>query len=481
MPKIARITLFLSLVVLAGVVGGTAGAGVYLASGGGRILPQVTVARLPLGGLTRPQARRVLADYDRRVVQRPVLLTTPGRTLSLQPRDFGLGLDVEATVSRAYQVGRRGSLPARGRTLLRLWSGGVAVDPVLRGGEKSLRRFLTDLAADLEQPPRNARFDPATGRLTPEAEGREVALTESQRLLWAAFAGAGERLVTLVVHRVAPAVTLAELRRAGVRQLLSSYTTRFDPGDANRVHNLSLAARTLDGALLQPGQVLSFNRTTGPRSEARGYRPAYEIVREKYVIGIGGGTCQVSSTFYNAALLAGLQVTERTAHSQPLGYVPPGRDATVYDGLIDLKVRNNRSRSVVIAATVGRDTLTVAVCGQREDFPEVRLELGPLAPVDPGPEQAEVDPALPPGQRQVVEEARLGYRVKLFRHFYRGGTQVASELISEDYYPPQARRVKLGPPPAKVGPLEEKPLPNPPRTAPSASHSVDLSTGVLYN
>ncbi|MDI6870795.1 MAG: VanW family protein [Bacillota bacterium] len=474
MRRRARIFPVLALAISAAALGGVAGAAAFLLSGGGRILPGVRMGGLPVGGLTRSQARALLVEYDRQVVQRPVFLALPERPLTLWPRDFGLGLDVEATVDRAFQVGRRGSLGERALILRRLRSGGVAVAPVLCGGESSLRRFLEGLCTEVGQPPRNARFDPATGALAPEAPGREIALADSYRRLRAAFASPVGREVALVVRPVSPRVTLAELRRAGIRQLLAKYTTRFDPGDANRVHNLCLAAQALDGTLLRPGEILSFNRTVGERTEARGYRPAPEIVQERFVAGIGGGTCQVSSTLYNAALLAGLEVRERTAHSQPLGYVPPGRDATVYYGLIDLKIRNNRRRPVVFATTVGRDTLTVAVCGQKEDSPEVRLELSPLVPVEPGPELVEVDPALSPGERVVVEEARPGYRVKLYRRYYRESRQVASEVVSEDYYPPRPRRVKVGPPPANAAKSPSRQvLPVPP--------DVDLSPSVLYN
>lgn len=441
-----RIMLLSALVVFSGVVGATAGAAVFLVSGGGRILPGVSVGELPIGGFTRAQARSALSRYDREVVQRTVLLSLGDRTIAVSPREVGFALDVDATVHRASTVGRTGSWTERVRTLRRLWSTGVRIDPALRGGQTALKPLLVRLAAELRQPARNARFDPKTGRFAPEAPGHEVLFAESLRRLSAAFFSAESRRVTLAVRRVPPQVTLEQLRRAGIQTVLATFTTRFDPADQNRVHNIRLAAEALDGILIRPGEVLSFNGVTGDHTEARGYRPAYEIVREKFVLGIGGGVCQVSSTLYNAALLAGLQIPGRTPHSQPLGYVPPGRDATVYDGLIDLKIRNNRSHSVVVSSAVGSDSLTIAFSGRWEDFPEVRLELSPLEPVEPGPDVIEVDPGLAPGVKTVVEESRLGYRVKLYRRYYRNGEQVAVELVSQDFYPPRPRRLKVGPP-----------------------------------
>lgn len=474
MGRRARTILLCLVTAFALGVGGASGVGVFVYGGGGRILPGVRVAGLKIGGLTQTQTRALLQAYDRRLSERSVTVSLPGRTLTVRPRDFGLGLDVDATLERAYRTGRSGPLGSRLRLLRRLWQTGVDVAPVLREGSGELDRFLSALAGAVGRPPRNARFDPGTGRLTPEAEGVELELAESRRRLVSAFTSPSAGAVDLALRRRKPGVTLADLRQAGIRQRLAAYTTRFSPDDVNRVRNIRLAAQALDGTLIRPGEVCSFNEVVGERSEARGYRPAPEILRERYVVGVGGGVCQVSSTLYNAALLAGLEVPERAPHSQPLGYVPPGRDATVYYGLVDLKVRNNRSRTVAVVAEVGQDALTISLCGQKEDFPEIRLESGPLEPIEPGPEKIEVDPALAPGERRIVEEARPGYRVKLYRRYFRGELPVGREAVSEDYYPPRPRRVKVGTPPTYA---QKSPTSG---ASPDSPH-VDLSTPVLYN
>ncbi|MGE5509222.1 MAG: VanW family protein [Chitinophagales bacterium] len=482
--RLVKWSLVLLAAAGAAALGAAGGLAVFLASGGGRVFPRVTLAGRPLGGLTRAEAAAVVRSYEAGVIQRPLEVVAPGRRVTVTARQLGLRVDVAATVEQAYRLGRRGSLPGRWRTWVRLLTRGARVAPVFRNVNQGLRPLLVGLAAEAARPALNARFDPATGRLSAGADGQEVVVPESLRRVLAALVAPGERQVEVAVRSVRPSVSLAELRKAGIRRVLARYQTRFDPSDQNRVHNIALAATALDGALIRPGEVWSFNRTVGPRTVERGYRSAPEIVREKYVLGIGGGTCQVSSTLYNAALLAGLEIPERSAHSQPLGYVPPGRDATVYFGLIDLKIRNTRTAPVVIATAVGRDTLSIALCGQEDEFPEVRIETGPLEPLEPGPEVVEVDPALATGVRQVVEEARLGYRVKVFRLYLRQGTQVASEVISTDLYPPRPRRVKVGPPATGTPPADKSPA-TPGRPAspsrPEAPRDVDLSTPVLYN
>src|SRR5690606_9807336 len=109
----------------------------------------------------------------------------------------------------------------------------------------------------------------------------------------------------------------------------------------------------------------SFNRVVGPRTLAKGFLPAPEIVGEEFVEGVGGGICQVSSTLYNAALYADLQIVERYRHSVPLGYVPPGRDATLQYGVMDFQFRNTTGEPLIVRAVAGDGRLHVTLWGRR--------------------------------------------------------------------------------------------------------------------
>lgn len=142
---------------------------------------------------------------------------------------------------------------------------------------------------------------------------------------------------------------------------ISKYSTRFDLTQANRTNNIRLAAKALDGILLVPGARFSFNRSVGERTAAAGYKEALVISEDAYVPGIGGGVCQVSSTLYNAALLAHLEILERHVHSLPVSYVPSGKDATVSYPYLDLKFRNSLDTSLIIRSSVIGNSLTFAL------------------------------------------------------------------------------------------------------------------------
>jgi vancomycin resistance protein YoaR len=165
----------------------------------------------------------------------------------------------------------------------------------------------------------------------------------------------------LVVVEDAPDFTAADLEQ--IRQPVVTYTTRFNPGDVSRTHNLRLVASRLNGALIPPGGTFSFNGWVGERRPEEGFREAIVYKQGKMVKDTAGGLCQVSSTLYNVALLAGLPIVERSNHSLTVTYVPLGRDATVYWGQRDLRFRNDTDTPLYIRARTGRRTLTIEAWG----------------------------------------------------------------------------------------------------------------------
>ncbi|MDE6586155.1 MAG: VanW family protein [Clostridia bacterium] len=150
-------------------------------------------------------------------------------------------------------------------------------------------------------------------------------------------------------------------------QKLSSFTTYFDGSNLNRVSNIRLAAAKLNGTVLKGGEILSFNTTVGERTKKHGFLPAKIIENGEFTEGVGGGVCQVSTTLYNCALLAGLKVEEYHPHSLAVGYVPPSRDAMVSGISCDLKLKNVSEKPVYIRAATGSNYVRFdfyGLCGE---------------------------------------------------------------------------------------------------------------------
>ena len=147
-------------------------------------------------------------------------------------------------------------------------------------------------------------------------------------------------------------------------KLLSSFTTYFDGENEDRAHNIKLAASLINGTIIQSGGKFSFNGTVGPRTAERGFKTAKIIEKGEFVEGIGGGVCQVSTTLFNAAILAGCTVTEFHPHSLAVGYVPPSFDAMVSGNYYDLKFENPSNNTLYIRAYAGENYIKFRIYGE---------------------------------------------------------------------------------------------------------------------
>lgn len=224
--------------------------------------------------------------------------------------------------------------------------------------------------------------------------------------------------------------------------LLAAFRTPLQGGEPGRIENITQAAAYLDGAEIGPGAVFSFNEVVGPRDEARGFVPAPEIYNGEYVLGVGGGVCQVSSTLYNVALLSGLQIIERMHHSRPLSYVPLGRDATVSYGELDFSFQNTLPFAIQVRATVSDGHLEVQLWGEERLPLEVQVETLAAEVIMPELYIIE-DPSLPAGVEWLADEGLPGWRVEVHR-IMRQAEFEEREVVSLDEYPARPQQVRRG-------------------------------------
>ena len=158
-------------------------------------------------------------------------------------------------------------------------------------------------------------------------------------------------------------VTAAALTEKLFANTLATYSTNYGGSTWNRCQNVARAASLISGTVVPPGEVFSFNDTVGHRTKDNGFYTAKEYINGESVDGIGGGTCQVSSTLYSAVLYADMGIIERLNHMMSVGYIPLGQDATVADGGVDFKFKNSSDYPVKIAAYTNGSTITVSILG----------------------------------------------------------------------------------------------------------------------
>ncbi|HEX2954950.1 MAG TPA: VanW family protein [Bacillota bacterium] len=400
-----------------------------------------TLGGVALQNLSKEEAVQRFRPIIKHITATPILLSYHDESWLVTPKAIGAFIDYKSPLNRLWQIGRSGSPVKRWREILFPPRLNLPFSVIVKPNR--FRAELFHLKPLIEKDPVNASFDIATGALIPEVWGRRVNFAATRPHLTAAIIGHNQRRASLIFQKVPPKTTTRQLRATRVQYLLSTYITYFDPDIHVRSANIRRGAQQISGVLLPPGKVFSFNGTTGPRSMANGYGEALEIVNKRLVPGVGGGICQVSSTLYNAVLLAGLPILERSSHSLPLGYVPLGRDATVYYGNLDLSFRNTTGGNILILTEAKEKQITVAILGETK--PEERVEIKTeIVKRIPYTIEKTVDPTLPPKEQRIVQPGQKGYIVRSERLFYLPNGEVRKEQLSLDYYRPQSERISVG-------------------------------------
>lgn len=224
---------------------------------------------------------------------------------------------------------------------------------------------------------------------------------------------------------------------------LGNFSTSLAGRTRNQRHNARLAAAALDGVVIPPGGEFSFNRTVGPWTRDKGYKRAPVSYGGEMVITWGGGVCQVSSTLYNAALLAGLTVLERDHHLWAPLYVPPGRDAAVAYGIADLRLRNPSSAPVRLETQIQGETLLCRFVSRARPEFQYRI-LTEFREKIPAPPVVRFDRNLPAGRQVRRTPGRPGCSVRTYRLTLSQGRVIAKAWLSDDEYKAMSAQVRVG-------------------------------------
>ena len=224
-------------------------------------------------------------------------------------------------------------------------------------------------------------------------------------------------------------------------KLVSKFETSFATSSDSRKNNICVASKAINGQFIKSGQVFSFNKATGTRNEQNGYKSAKVIENGAYVEGFGGGVCQVSTTLYNACILAGLPALEVHNHSLPTSYVDPAFDAMVNMGTSDLKIKNNTDNDFLITTSTVNDKCCVCIYGVMPEYTiKTRYEKYQEIPAKADiieTDNSKYNNAYEKGEHRISYGVN-GYKAKGYLDYYKDGVLIKSELIRDNTY--QARQ-----------------------------------------
>ncbi len=450
--------IILALLLIGGAFSGLNG--VSFAVDG--IIPGVHVGPLNLGGLTRGDAESKLNELAVDVESLPVKMVYGENTWQAPAGELGYSLDVNKSLVQAEQVGNSGSIFTRLAERQRVKHQGLHLKPVLILDRQQFENQVAQAWQNVIAEPENAGFKVLSDdrvTIVPGRMGTKIDFAALEKDITEQIAENRAKPIetALPVIAVAPLRTTRDIETMEINGLIAQYSTRFDAGQAGRTYNIKVAAAALDGLLIAPGDEFSFNRVVGPRSSEAGYKSANVIINNELVPGLGGGVCQVSSTLYNAVLLANLKIVDRNNHSLPVSYVPIGRDATVAYGAVDFKFVNNADFYIYIKSIVSGNNLTVKIYGNTAKTPRVELSSWVTEKIAPSVIY-EKEPNLAEGEKVVKQEGTNGFKAVAVRYVWQDGEKV-EESLSPSYYHPMHRIIAIGTgvvSPAVIVPLDEE-------------------------
>lgn len=234
-----------------------------------------------------------------------------------------------------------------------------------------LKKIYEAISKKINTPSKDANilFTPNTGdfKIENEVVGEEFLIEETSNLIIQELEKSNYIKLKIITQTIDPLKNKTTLENYTKKK--SNFSTYCSNSSQSRKNNIKKAINSINGYRIEPNGQFSFNNATGPRSIENGYELSNIILNGMFTQGAGGGVCQVSSTLYNAALLAGLEIVEHHQHSLPISYVPPSRDAMVSENLADLIIKNNTNGPVFIRARfLNNNEINIQFYGEKNKY-----------------------------------------------------------------------------------------------------------------
>lgn len=324
--------------------------------GDGVFYPNIFVNDIPLEGKTLDEAAAVVTQQVQSLISsfRITLRTEDGRSWDITGDSLNMKYDIADQLDQLWAIGHTGSSSTRYEQVKALESEPAMRYTTLTYDLSQVNQILNQIKAEVDQPAVSAT------RVQDDSKWPPFSYTDDIPGQTLDITGLNERICTMVDTLVSGVVVLsptpvqATITRAQLEAQivkLSSYETTVGKSGEYaeaRAENVRLGTEKFNHLVIRAGESVSFNKVAGKRTVANGYQQALEIAYGNYVLGTGGGICQVSSTLYNAVVNAGLTVNKRTPHAIPSSYVEKGLDATVSDDRYDFVFSNNTNSDIYI-------------------------------------------------------------------------------------------------------------------------------------
>lgn len=411
------------------------------------ICDNIYIDDVNVSGMNAKEAKAALKEKVSEYQALKMTLIAEEAKVDVTLEDLGFHMkSTDKLVKKAVAYGKEGSIWSRYSDIKALEEDKKVMKISYAVDAEAVEKVITEKMPELENAAKDATITRSNGAFvfTDEVKGVAIDAAESVKAIetyfnekWAKKDGSVE-LVTKVDE---PKVTRAQLEN--VKDLLGTFTTTCGTG-GGRVQNIITGAKHINGAVLMPGEEYSANAAMEPYTTENGFTEAGSYENGKVVQSMGGGICQVSSTLYNAVILAELEIVERAAHSMLVSYVEPSMDAAIAGDFKDLKFKNNTDTPIYIEGYVSGGKITFNVYGKetRSATREVKFVSEVVSSTPAG--EKFVASGDPVGTIKKASSGYTGMKAKLWKVVYENGVEVSREVVNNSSYRASAAVFNVG-------------------------------------
>lgn len=412
-----------------------------------RISEGIYIESVYIGGMTVEEAEAALDAYVAELSATEFTLTAGDKKIVFDAEEMGFAVTNEDIVEEAMSVGKTGSLLKRYKDLTDLEHGDLVLELNVSIDTEAVTTLLNDNLKKIDTKAVNNGLIRENGEFiyVPGRTGIAVNVGPSVALIDEYISTEWNRedaTIELSAEITEPKGSEEEL--AKVKDVLGSYSTNFRTSVAARITNINVATERINGTVLYPGDVFSVNETILYRNAENGYEMAGSYEGGQTVQSYGGGVCQVSTTLYNAVILAELEITERQNHSMTVAYVPLAMDAAIAGDYLDFKFANNTEYPIYLEGyTKGKDLyFNIYGVETRPENRTIEFETVVLSTEDPGTQYTAIE--LPVGTVTQTQSKHIGYKTQLWKIVKEDGVEVSREKFNTSNYKSSPKKLAIG-------------------------------------
>ncbi|WP_243117057.1 VanW family protein [Natranaerovirga hydrolytica] len=407
----------------------------------------IFINNISMGGYTKAEAYEIIDEIVEEIKNNTLTLYYEDYTEEIPYSALEFEIINKEIIDDIFRIGKEGNLLKRYREIKNIEKNTKQYELEINYNEDNIDTILESLKNHFSINPKNAIIQRINNEFVIEEEtiGYEFEYEATKEKIRSSILEPYEDVeVELVVNEIIPDYTKAYYEQ--LKEPIGMFSTSFNINDNQRTLNLKVGSSKITGTLLHPNEVISAIDQLGPINSENGYHPAPIIINGRIEDGVGGGVCQIATTLYNAALLAELEILERSNHSMPVSYIEKGKDAAVATGILDLKIKNSYEFPIYIESYVEGNKLYAIVYGMetRNANQEIVFEPVLIEAIEPPPANIIKDDTLFEGEKIEEQKAIRGYKVKLYKHIYQNGEILDTQLVNNSTYRATPATIRIG-------------------------------------